>query len=66
MYVPQKGTRKERLTEIGSDKYLQSGSTEMRWVGALHIWQAEYWEPNADTGMLGCSGEGCGMIIDIT
>ena len=59
--MSRKGTREERPRERG---WLQSGSTEAGSVGELCItWQVECWELNADGGVLGCQGEGCGMIM---
>ena len=40
--MSRKGTRKERPRERGSIRWLQSGSTEARSVGALCIWQVGY------------------------
>jgi len=61
--VSRTGTRKERPWERGSIRWLQSGSTEVRSVGALCIWQIECQELNVDAGILGCHGEGCEMIM---
>ena len=52
---------KERPRERGSIRWLQSGSTKARSVGAFCIWQAEYEEGSDNAGMpgmLGCQGEG--------
>ena len=57
------GTGKERPRERGSIRWLQSGSTEARSVGALCFWQVECYERNVDAGMLRCQGEGCGMFM---
>ena len=57
---------KERPRERGSIRWLQSGSTKARSVGAFCICQAEYEEGSDNAGMpgmLGCQGEGCGMIM---
>ena len=40
-HMSRTGTRKERR-ERGSIRWVQSGSTEARSVGALCIWQVEY------------------------
>ena len=57
------GTGKERPRERGSIRWLPAGSTEVRSVGALCIWQVEPWEHIIDADTLGCQGEGCGMIM---
>ena len=61
--MSQTEARKERPRERGSIRWLQSGSTKARLVGALCIWQVEYEEGNVNAGMLGCQGESCGMIM---
>ena len=61
--MSQTEARKERPRERGSIRWLQSGSTKARLVGALCIWQVDYEEGNVNAGMRGCQGESCGMIM---
>ena len=61
--ISRTGTRKERPRERGSIRWLQSGSTDARSVGAVCTWQVEFQERNVDADMLKCQGEGCGMIM---
>ena len=62
-YISRTGTRKQRPRERGSIRWLQSGSAKALSVEALCICRVEFSQHNVDSGMLGCQGEGCGMIM---